>query len=450
MPFEVDSARPTTAPRITRAADVESTPVDTAAPAPALAAADAPERIRADDITVRDSRGGAQAAERSRTVRTTVRDGGLGSVPTLRRGDSGEHVERLQTQLNGLGYDCGEADGEFGRKTERALKSFQSDNDLVDDGVAGPRTHAALRAQAPSATSPVDPTAPVAPTAPTAPVAPSADPARSTLAGALNKGYQYLIGNDFPGGARSLKDAGLKGAAILDPGGATAAGVASLKAAGVTPYAYNNAFQTQPGEGVPGGVRILERDNQWGENVPDFANRKWQDRRIGEAKEVARMGFAGVMLDNVPRAEHNPRAAADYIKRMAVEAREASGNPSFGIILQNGHDLVKQHPWLVDEGYVASVQKEDVSYRVNGAGTGTGVKVSSGERADIASTVRDLRDRFPGMPLIAVDYPANGTQADESLRRAREMGFHTSHVATGDGQLSQISRRTRLVNPLEE
>ena len=45
-----------------------------------------------------------------------------------------------------LGYDLGSygIDGDFGRSTEQAVKSFQHDNRLTVDGVAGPMTWDAL------------------------------------------------------------------------------------------------------------------------------------------------------------------------------------------------------------------------------------------------------------------------------------------------------------------
>ncbi len=49
----------------------------------------------------------------------------------------GEDVKKLQTKLNALGYSCGSADGIFGLKTELALKRFQRDNNLKDDGMFG-------------------------------------------------------------------------------------------------------------------------------------------------------------------------------------------------------------------------------------------------------------------------------------------------------------------------
>ena len=66
----------------------------------------------------------------------------------LRRGMTGEDVEALQSDLIALNYSCGKwgADGEFGKATEAALLAFQHDHGLVEDGIAGPKTYAALNA----------------------------------------------------------------------------------------------------------------------------------------------------------------------------------------------------------------------------------------------------------------------------------------------------------------
>ena len=59
---------------------------------------------------------------------------------TLRRGSRGDDVKKLQEMLNALGYDCGTADGIFGAKTEIAVRSFQQENGLAADGIAGKNT----------------------------------------------------------------------------------------------------------------------------------------------------------------------------------------------------------------------------------------------------------------------------------------------------------------------
>lgn len=58
----------------------------------------------------------------------------------LKKGMSGADVTALQVKLNALGYDCGTADGKFGKKTEAAVKAFQTDHGLTADGIAGPET----------------------------------------------------------------------------------------------------------------------------------------------------------------------------------------------------------------------------------------------------------------------------------------------------------------------
>lgn len=50
----------------------------------------------------------------------------------------------LQAKLKELGYDVGKIDGISGKMTKSAVKSFQKDNNLKVDGVAGKNTLAAL------------------------------------------------------------------------------------------------------------------------------------------------------------------------------------------------------------------------------------------------------------------------------------------------------------------
>ncbi|MEJ2594969.1 MAG: peptidoglycan-binding domain-containing protein [bacterium] len=57
--------------------------------------------------------------------------------PTLKKGDRGEEVTKLQQVLTELGYDCGSPDGIFGPRTETQLKAFQTAEDLEADGIYG-------------------------------------------------------------------------------------------------------------------------------------------------------------------------------------------------------------------------------------------------------------------------------------------------------------------------
>ncbi len=58
----------------------------------------------------------------------------------LSKGCKGEDVKALQILLNGRGYNCGAVDGDFGSRTDKALRLYQSCNKLDVDGVAGPQT----------------------------------------------------------------------------------------------------------------------------------------------------------------------------------------------------------------------------------------------------------------------------------------------------------------------
>lgn len=66
------------------------------------------------------------------------------TLDTLQSGSKGNSVEALQILLNGLGYNCGKVDGDFGSNTQKAVKNFQKANKLTQDGVVGANTWKAL------------------------------------------------------------------------------------------------------------------------------------------------------------------------------------------------------------------------------------------------------------------------------------------------------------------
>jgi len=72
-----------------------------------------------------------------------------GKRPTLRLGSRGAFVYDVQTQLTNLGYKPGDIDGEYGADTVAAVSAFQARNDLIIDGVTGPRTWKALASASP-------------------------------------------------------------------------------------------------------------------------------------------------------------------------------------------------------------------------------------------------------------------------------------------------------------
>jgi peptidoglycan hydrolase-like protein with peptidoglycan-binding domain len=64
--------------------------------------------------------------------------------PTIREGDSGDVVRRLQRALRRTPDLSITIDGKFGPQTEQAVRRFQAGAGLVVDGIVGPHTWTAL------------------------------------------------------------------------------------------------------------------------------------------------------------------------------------------------------------------------------------------------------------------------------------------------------------------
>lgn len=67
------------------------------------------------------------------------------NTPVLKRGSNGSSVTGLQKGLTKFGNpgsatDPGPIDGDFGPRTEKAVKAYQTDRGLANDGIVGPRT----------------------------------------------------------------------------------------------------------------------------------------------------------------------------------------------------------------------------------------------------------------------------------------------------------------------
>ena len=69
-------------------------------------------------------------------------EGSPSGRPTLRKGSKGFAVTEMQTMLLKLGYDLGPCgiDGDFGKSTDAAVRSFQLDHRLTVDGICGAAT----------------------------------------------------------------------------------------------------------------------------------------------------------------------------------------------------------------------------------------------------------------------------------------------------------------------
>ena len=63
----------------------------------------------------------------------------------LQDGSKGKAVAKLQRRLKQVGFNPGKIDGDFGTATHAAVIGFQRSAGLLADGIAGPRTQAALK-----------------------------------------------------------------------------------------------------------------------------------------------------------------------------------------------------------------------------------------------------------------------------------------------------------------
>ncbi len=77
------------------------------------------------------------------------------STGNLRLGSTGDRVAELQTMLRNRGYTVsygpdGSGRGRFDQNTLNAVRAFQQDAGLAVDGIAGPRTMAALQSSSPT------------------------------------------------------------------------------------------------------------------------------------------------------------------------------------------------------------------------------------------------------------------------------------------------------------
>ena len=67
----------------------------------------------------------------------------IANIPFAQSGTKGPLAAAIQAALCEAGQSL-DIDGEFGQKTENALREFQRKNNLEIDGVAGPATYAKL------------------------------------------------------------------------------------------------------------------------------------------------------------------------------------------------------------------------------------------------------------------------------------------------------------------
>ena len=67
----------------------------------------------------------------------------IANIPFAQRGTKGPLAAAIQAALCEAGHSL-DIDGEFGPRTENALREYQKKHNLEVDGVAGPATYAKL------------------------------------------------------------------------------------------------------------------------------------------------------------------------------------------------------------------------------------------------------------------------------------------------------------------
>lgn len=105
--------------------------------------------INSGVITPESYSGKGKASPQPPTPKASAPDPSNNANGALEQGEQGPEVKQLQRTLNRLGHCDAEgralkADGDFGSRTTEALQSFQREHNLEVDGIAGPRTLAAL------------------------------------------------------------------------------------------------------------------------------------------------------------------------------------------------------------------------------------------------------------------------------------------------------------------
>ena len=87
---------------------------------------------------------GALAVPASAVVTPTPTPTVAPPTTTVKKGDKGDDVKKVQQRLADLGYYSGSVSGKFDDATETAVKAFQKKNKLSQDGVCGAQTRTVL------------------------------------------------------------------------------------------------------------------------------------------------------------------------------------------------------------------------------------------------------------------------------------------------------------------
>ena len=108
------------------------------------------------------------------------------SLSIYQYGSRGTSVQKIQTRINQLGFNCGSVDGSFGPKTQNSIRDFQTQAGLPADGIAAWTTLARLFAE----------DAPKAPVSVTVPVTSSTESVINVEARLVALGYLFTVPDD--------------------------------------------------------------------------------------------------------------------------------------------------------------------------------------------------------------------------------------------------------------
>ena len=97
-----------------------------------------PGVLTGEEITVTPAEPDEPAEPMTEATDTT--DSEVINMTTIRNGSRGTQVKVLQWLLNENGFDCGDTDGIFGKKTVAAVKAYQKEKGLSVDGICGKNT----------------------------------------------------------------------------------------------------------------------------------------------------------------------------------------------------------------------------------------------------------------------------------------------------------------------
>lgn len=242
--------------------------------------------------------------------------------PTIRRGSRGPFVAELQRLLGVEGPPV------FGPRTEAALRAFQRTADIVPDGIAGPRTWAALDA-APKPGSPLSvPAAPsradavLGPAAPAAPAAPAVQglpPADSPARPVKLDDNRVLTPDGRPFATRFRRGYVTNGSTTL---------AAWLKTVPAPASINSSALRVLDAMCVIEGK--LEAVNSWDGAHISFGFFQWTAGMGGD-------GELPVLLSDLKAAD--PAAFHDCFGQYGLDARVASAAATTGKLLLNGEVL---------------------------------------------------------------------------------------------------------------